>query len=332
MNKQVIFEKYQLERAFPENYQEQDYQHFDGDIHNTIREMHIVEFNNASILQYFLFHKGRLLDNYCATRPIHWKKRLKAYVKMLIYQRIKIEEATWLIDNWSAGYFHWITDVLPRILMAKQYLPQRPLLLPASFQKLSFVQESLQLLDIEVYYYNPFKKYKIKTLGLTSHLSTCNFNNELMQQVRNFFANQDGLVKILPHKRIYISRSKAKRRRVINEKALMQLLSKYDISCCHMEDLSFEQQRKLMAETKFLISNHGAGLTNMTFMQEGSSIFELKSNSSNTNNCFFNLARALNHQYYYSINPGKGDHIQYTDIEVDLEKLEEELRRILSQK
>ena len=329
MSKQVIFEKHQLERALPENYQELDFRHFDGDIHNTIREMHVVELKHVSILQYFLFHKGRLLDSYCATRPIHWKKRLKAYVKRLIYPRIKIEEATWLIDNWSAGYFHWITDVLPRILIAKQYLPQRLLLLPASFQKIPFVQESLQLLNIEAYYYNPFKQYKIKTLGLTSHLSTCNFNIELMKQVRSFFEKQDRLAKILPHKRIYISRSKANRRRVINEKALLQLLSKLDISCYYMEELSFEQQRKLMAETKFLISNHGAGLTNMTFMQEGSSIFELKSDSSNTNNCFFNLARALNHQYYYSINPGQGDHIQYTDIEVDLEKLEKELKRIL---
>ncbi|MFC2188736.1 DUF563 domain-containing protein [Fulvivirgaceae bacterium LMO-SS25] len=330
MSRQVIFEKHSLERALPENYQAQDFRHFDGDIHNTIREMHVVEFNNASILQFFLFHKGQLLDQYCATRPIHWKKRLKAYVKSIIYPSITINEATWLIDNWSAGYFHWITDVLPRILVAKQYLPLRPILLPESFQKLSFVQESIQLLEVNVIYYQPFKKYKIKQLGLTSHLSTCNFNIELMQQVRSFFASKDSGNFSKHSKRIYISRSKANRRRVLNEEELMQLLSKYDISCFYMEDLSFAQQRKLMAETQFLISNHGAGLTNMTFMQEGATVFELKSDSINTNNCFFNLARALNHQYYYTINSGQGDHIQYTDIVVDLEKLAVELRRILN--
>lgn len=72
--------------------------------------------------------------------------------------------------------------------------------------------------------------------------------------------------------------------------------------------------------------------TIMTIMHEGTTVFELKSDSSNTINCFFNLARALNHQYYYTINPSQGDHIQFTDIEVDLEKLEGELSRILSQK
>jgi len=58
----------------------------------------------------------------------------------------------------------------------------------------------------------------------------------------------------------------------------------------------------------------------MTLRRKGTVLFELKSDSNNTINYFFNLARALNHQYYYSINPGQGDHIQYTDIEVDLEK------------
>ncbi len=328
MRKQVIFKSYKIQRGLPDNYQEQDFKHFDGDIHNTIREMHILELENATILQYFIFHDMQILEQYCATRPLDWKKKIKAYVKRIIYKSIKIDEATWLIDNWSAGYFHWITDVLPRILIAKKFLPARSILLPVRFKELVFVQESIKLLDVNVIYFQPYIKYKIKHIGLTSHLSTCNFDTELIRQVRRDFTKDIEAFKINPYKRIYISRSKAKRRRILNEEALRLLLSKFNIDCFNMEDMSFEEQRKLMAETKFLISNHGAGLTNMTFMQEGATIFELKSDSKNINNCFFNLARALDHKYYYTINQGKGNNIQYTDIEVDLDILEIELTKI----
>jgi capsular polysaccharide biosynthesis protein len=330
MNKQIIFKSYKLQRNLPENYKEQDFRHFDGDIHNTIREMHVLELKNTTVLHNLIFHNMQILEQYCATRPIEWKRRIKAYVKRIIYKSIKIDEATWLIDNWSGGYFHWITDVLPRIHVAKKFLPSRPILLPLKFKNLAFVQESIKLLDVSVIYFQPYIKYKIKNIGLTSHLSSCSFDKELIRQVRIDFTKDIDTFKINPYKRIYISRSKAKRRRISNEKSLLTVLSKFNIDCHHMEDLSFEEQRKLMAETKFLISNHGAGLTNMTFMQEGATIFELKSDSKNINNCFFNLARSLDHNYYYTINQGKEDNLQYTDIDVDLDILEIELTRIFS--
>jgi capsular polysaccharide biosynthesis protein len=95
-----------------------------------------------------------------------------------------------------------------------------------------------------------------------------------------------------------------------------------------MEDLSFSDQRNLMNETNFLISNHGAGLTNMLFMKEGSSVIELKSNAEDINNCFFNLASALNHKYFYTINSGDSPDVQKSNITVDLEKLKTLLQNL----
>ena len=95
-----------------------------------------------------------------------------------------------------------------------------------------------------------------------------------------------------------------------------------------MEDLTFFEQRKLMAETQVLISNHGAGLTNMLFMKENSQIIELKSDAVDINNCFFNLARTLNHQYFYTINEGDNKGIQKANIKVDIEALKSVLQLI----
>ena len=88
-----------------------------------------------------------------------------------------------------------------------------------------------------------------------------------------------------------------------------------------MEYLSFSEQRKLMAETNVLPSNHGAGLTNMLFMKENSTIIELKSDAEDINNCFFNLARDLEHRYFYSINSSKDKRVQRANIQVDFKAL-----------
>jgi hypothetical protein len=59
------------------------------------------------------------------------------------------------------------------------------------------------------------------------------------------------------------------------------------------------QQVKIASAARYLISNHGAGLTNMLFMRPGGSVLELRHNTDRINNCYFTLASALNHRYFY---------------------------------
>jgi capsular polysaccharide biosynthesis protein len=115
---------------------------------------------------------------------------------------------------------------------------------------------------------------------------------------------------------------------VVNEKELQEFLHQNGFITVFMENLSFFEQRKLMAETSILISNHGAGLTNMLFMKENSIIIELKSDSDDINNCFFNLARALDHKYYYTINSANDKRVQRANINVDFEALSNVLNSI----
>lgn len=87
-----------------------------------------------------------------------------------------------------------------------------------------------------------------------------------------------------------------------------------------MEELSFEEQLKLMSQTRILISNHGAGLTNMIFMPNNGIVFELKGTANTINNCFFKLADALGLKYYYSMNNSSSNNIQKADIKVDIKQ------------
>jgi capsular polysaccharide biosynthesis protein len=54
-----------------------------------------------------------------------------------------------------------------------------------------------------------------------------------------------------------------------------------------------------MQQCKLLIGVHGAGLTNMMFMQKGNKVLELRKRDDKYNNCYFGLASACELDYYY---------------------------------
>jgi hypothetical protein len=69
-----------------------------------------------------LFRKGKMLPESFAlpANRENWKRRtvLKFILNnYLLRRRRQIErERIWVIDDWSLGYFHWLADVLPRLL------------------------------------------------------------------------------------------------------------------------------------------------------------------------------------------------------------------------
>jgi capsular polysaccharide biosynthesis protein len=100
-----------------------------------------------------------------------------------------------------------------------------------------------------------------------------------------------------------------------------------------MEDLSFIRQIKLMQGTKVLLGAHGAGLTNMLFMPAGSVVVEIRKEGDCHNNCFYSLASALGHRYYYAIaksSSSKVDRYEYfaEDFFVDVAHLSTVLRKV----
>lgn len=317
--KTLLQKEFRLKRTPPVNYSEKDKCHFQEDFEVLIRENHIQEYKNANIVQLYLFHRCSLQSAYCLTRRISFSKKLKAYIKCFIFKKEKINKGLWVLDQWSSGYFHWCTEVLPRIIAAREIVEDYPVLLPSTYHKVDFISESLKALDVSVCYYDINKKVSIKKLLAPSHLQPAQFNPLYINKLKNSFqvnsSSESG------SKNIYISRKKAHRRKIVNEDELIQLLSTFGFSTVYMEDLSFFDQRSLMNGAQLLISNHGAGLTNMLFMKEGSSVIELKADADDINNCFFNLASALNHQYYYTINSGDSAEVQKSNIMVDLDKL-----------
>ncbi len=76
-------------------------------------------------------------------------------------------------------------------------------------------------------------------------------------------------------KKLYISRSRAPQRKLINEDAVEALVTKLGFRVVNMEDYSVIEQRELAASASCIVGPHGAGLANMIFMNTGSCIVEL---------------------------------------------------------
>lgn len=214
---------------------------------------------------------------------------------------------------WTAGYYHWITESLPRALVARDIDPNAIVLLPS--EKHQGYEESLNLLGCEAVERFP------KNANLLIHhfvMTECprrfaSTEPALLRRVREtILKNSDAALTEPQHgKKIYVSRKKSRGRFVSNESDIEKLLITYDFEIVCFEDLSFPDQVKLMSQSKMLISIHGAALTNMLFMPQGSTVVELIPRKNGFadfsfsrlsllhDRCYIELAQALGHTHNY---------------------------------
>jgi len=205
----------------------------------------------------------------------------------------------------------------------------KELLLPKKLEKYDFTQITGKKLNQELYFYEENQVYKIKKLILPSHIADSgNYDKELMKEIRRLFTNVVGEninngKKHNPNKKIYISRQKSRYRKINNENQVQELLKKYNYEIHYFEDYSFQKQIELMQQTSSLIGLHGAGLTNMLFMNPNTKILEIRNQEDKHNNCYFSLASDLEIDYYYLLSKGDSSETHTVNVDVDIEKLEQ---------
>lgn len=213
----------------------------------------------------------------------------------------------------SSNYFHWLTEVLPKLHLICTLFGECNILLPKEYEDIGFVRQSLEAFrEASVSYVPDDKSISISCLKLLSPVAPSgNFNPKVINELRfrllhcleahdidNDIDNRDRTRAGIG---IYVSRAKANKRQIINETGLVNTIEKLGYQVAFMEDLSFLRQIKLLQGTKVLLGAHGAGLTNMLFMPAGSVVVEIRKEGDSHNNCFYSLASALGHRYYYAM-------------------------------
>ena len=330
----TIYAETVARRKLPVNFNEEHLPLFEGELQRVIPETRLLKFENVLASPEGLLFKGTNILRESFAFPYHLDEwRFRSVVKFLatnyaFRRRRRIErDALWITDYWSTGYFHWLADALTRLFVVGDRVRDLLLILPAKYRRFEFVESSLKAFDVtNIDFIDHNEVLECRTLLVPSHTAPSgHFNDEAIRGVRNVLLTAYGTTD--GDERLYITRSNATRRRILNEDEITPILNRFNFKTVIAEELSFEEQVRTCSRARYIVSNHGAGLTNMLFMKDGGSVLELRHESDCINNCYFTLSSALDLNYFYQTcapqDPTADPHD--ADVVVDTDQLEKNL-------
>ncbi len=216
----------------------------------------------------------------------------------------QIEGSVAVLSGLSGNvYFHWMVDVLPRIELLRQSgrdFAEIDWFLVNSCQH-EFQRETLRILGIP--------QEKVLESDRLSHIQA----TELI--VPSFagylgwpsgwaidFLRREFLKEIIPGssypKRIYISRSKARYRRVLNEEDVVEVLERLGFVSILPESMSLAEQIAHFYHAEVIVAAHGSGLTNTIFSRHGTKVIELVS-PHYISHYYWGISQYLKLEHYY---------------------------------
>ncbi len=211
----------------------------------------------------------------------------------------------------SNVYYHWMLDVLPRILMLKESVYWDSIdHFIINYKGLPFQKETLQWLGIdESRIVNSNKNWDFHVAAevlyipsLPSKLNEINrFECGLLKKYfapADTHADKDGTAG-----RIYISRKNAGNRTVVNEEELINVLLDHGFRVVEMERLSVAAQIGIFANASVITGPHGSAFANIVFCRPGTKLIEIMPET-NIVTCFYGIASQLNLSYFAFIDEG----------------------------
>lgn len=202
----------------------------------------------------------------------------------------------------ASNYYHWLNDCLPRLwLLERAGLEDFRLLIPAKGS--AFHRRSLELLGFADDRLVPFgdQHWRVEELLVPSLTNSVGHAHpEACRWLRRRLLDSPPVVAARQAaeypKRLFISRQRAGKRRLINEAEVISSLRQRGFLALVAESMPLEQQLAHFAAAEVVVAPHGAGLTNCLFMKPGSLVVELLP-WLKVKSCYFSLAHAGRHRY-----------------------------------
>lgn len=291
-------------------------------------------YRNATIVKSGIVMQGfRLVKNsiFSNTKKIHFYKY--ALYKKFTLKTLKLsnKEKTqyYMIHNhWSNGYHHWLTESLTRLIHVEDY-QTKTLIIPEEYPKFTF--ESLTVLGVKNIYKIPIDtNVKITRIEIPENPNSGFYSSKHLKKIRSLLL-KNNTPKNIP--RIYITRKNAPKRKIENENELTPILRKYGFEIIDADHLSFHEQIALFSSCSFLISIHGAALTNCIFMPKNSVVLEFYKKNTFINHCYERMSEALSLKHTRFLCDGgfnSNTHVDQTDLVVNKEKFEFKLKQLLA--
>lgn len=178
-----------------------------------------------------------------------------------------------VINPYSNGYYHWMTECLPAYKYYHMTHGNDYKCWIAGGSALTDLQiETLRAVGIHNIGIIPVKRsQRFSKLVALSHNQYGRFSKSELSVLRDALKYDDAVEKKL----LYVSRSDAKTRKIKNESDLITELKKIGFSIVTLTGKPFNEQVRLFNNTKFLLTIHGAALSNMLMMPQDSSVMEI---------------------------------------------------------
>ena len=311
-------------RRPPLNFREEDRPLFAHELEREIPPAVMLELEGVGVnAEGMLFKGGRIMPESFSSPVImgQFMARKRSVIKALAVNRLlrprrRLEkDCLWVVDDWGYGYFHWLADALCRLYAAGDAAEDLVLLLPERYRRLEYVRSSLGAFRVAgVEYVAEGEVVFPRRLFMPTHVAPSgNYNEEIIRGLSELLVGFYGEGKGSDFgERVYLSRGRAPKRKVANEDEVLDTLREFGFRVVHFEEHPFEEQVRIAAGAQYLISNHGAGLTNMMFMKPGGRVLELRRRDESERNWFFNLASAARLAYFYQLcdpeRPGEDPH------------------------
>ena len=315
-----LFSEHSISYSYPENFNPADRSLFyDENFSFKIPAVRLFELSQAKVSNCSVTEKYQPVYTLTYHKKYDILNAFKELLRSAVHEKENIECGILGVQDWANNYFHWMTEMLPRIAAMHQHHPDFPVLIPANYLNYPFIVESLQQLNIDFKAFDVQHILKVNILKAIEVHHVGRFNEGLMHFFKEKFIDKYNTV-LEPYRLLYISRSRAKRRRISNEDEVFDLLKLKGFEKVNLEELKLMDQVKLFQEARMVIGCHGAGLANIMFMQKNQTVIELKSNNNNYW-CYFSLARVFGLKYYYSLNKGHVANHRNADIDIDLDAI-----------
>lgn len=307
----IVCRESRSERKLPVNFNDADLALFGHELSMVIPPAGLLELNHVNISSDgIIFKGGRILAesfNYPHEfrRWANARNLSKFFVRNYAFrtkERLD-DKAFWIVDNYGSAYFHWLLDALPRLYTVRDLIVDGTLVLPEAFQLSAYIMPSLAPFTVRsVRFLKQNEVLHCRELLVPSHIGPSGqYNEEVVRSLRQFYRSYYSQEDTKSPDKIYISRSKAIKRKIVNENEVIEVVRAYGFSVVCFEDHPFEEQVKMMLRARYVVANHGAGLANMLFLPEESSVFELRKLGDRHSNCYFILASALGLKFYYQL-------------------------------
>lgn len=252
------------------------------------------------------------------------------------------------------NYSFWLTSSLVRLQMLVESGIDFVLIYPESWDKISYISQSLQVFpDIKTLKIKDGIHIQIpKLLFPEVRPYTACFSGMELKKIRETIIQklpEKFITKIFPE-RIYLTRSKAKCRKIQNENEIIKILIQYKFTIVDFDELSFWEQVACMNNVKNFVSIHGAGMSNIIFMKQGTKVLELINKQYAEKEYtfpFWKMASLLDLKYYMqfgntvtktnklikgcnSTNYNYSDFLVNQNIYIDINEFEKNLQLILN--